>query len=522
MRPPALAVILLSVVVSCGSSDEDSSGGRGGAGAVSGGGGLGGGSSGTGGATGGTGAIATGGSAGSVTGGAAGQGGASGSAGTAGSAGSAGAAGSGGSGGTEMNFDPTTITESKNAFPIGIQSGDPTATAVMLWTKYSGSAPVVARVYTPTTPGKALVFFDTPVTPTADGYVHIDAVGLPSLTELSYVFLQQQGTSFSARSPIGRFVTAPLAGAKVKLRFGGTSCTKNDRAPFDALKRAGEQKLDFFILAGDTTYNDSAKTLADYRSKWLGQIGEGTYQEALQSTAHYATWDDHEVDNNWNPETFPAGRLADARQAFYEHLPIRRSATNPNRLWRSYKWGDTLEIFVLDARGERKPSTALGPNAEYLSQAQFSWLIAGLQNSTATFKIIVNSVPITNFPGLFDFAANDRWEGYAAQRTKLLDFLIQNKIPGVLFVSGDFHLGASTRIEPTGKWSPFREVLMGPGDYSANPLWATLPGPPHFDFKTGTSSITVFEADPNAVPPTIQVKFIADSGATLHTQTISY
>jgi alkaline phosphatase D len=138
------------------------------------------------------------------------------------------------------------------------------------------------------------------------------------------------------------------------------------------------------------------------------------------------------------------------------------------------------------------------------------------------FKIIVNSVPITNFPGLFDLAPFDRWEGYPAQRTQLLDFLIQNKIPGVLFVSGDFHLGASTRVEPTGPWSPFREVLMGPGDQNANPLWLTLPGAPQFDFKTGTSNVTVFEADPNAVPPTLTMKFIAADGSTLHTQTLTY
>ncbi len=523
MRIRALAVVGIGLLASCGSSEEDSAGGSG----ATAGGGASAGSAGVGGGTGGNAASTSGGAAGNAGASASGGGGLAGSAGAGGTAGasggSAGAAGSGGAGGSEMTFDPLPVAESKAAFPVGIQAGDPTQNAVVLWTKHAGSAPLVLRVYTPTTPGKALVFFDSVVTPDAQGYVHVDAGGLPSLTELSYVFLEQQGpTGYAARSPIGRCVTAPAAGAKVKLRFGGTSCTKNDRAPFDALTRAGEQKLDFFILAGDTTYNDSATTLADYRGKWLGQIGEGTYQHALQSTAHYATWDDHEVDNDWNPETFPAARFAAARQAFFEHLAIRRDSVTPDRVWRKFSWGDTLEVFVLDARSERKPSTAAGPNAEYLSPAQLSWLTAGLKSSTAVFKIIVNSVPITNFPGLFDFAAMDRWEGYSAQRTKLLDFLIQNKIPGVLFVSGDFHLGASARVEPSGPWSPFREVLVGPGDYNGNPLWVSLPGPPHFDFKTGTSNVTIFEADPNAVPPTISMKFIASDGATLHTQTLTY
>jgi alkaline phosphatase D len=150
-----------------------------------------------------------------------------------------------------------------------------------------------------------------------------------------------------------------------------------------------------------------------------------------------------------------------------------------------------------------------------------TWLKDGLKSSTATFKLIVNSVPITNFPLLFDFAATDRWEGYGAQRAELLDSIVQNAVTGVLFVSGDFHLGASAAVEPSGNWSVLHEVLMGPGDQSANPLWSTLPSP-QFDFKTGTSNVTLFEADPNAVPPTIKVTFLDGAGATLFEKTYAF
>ena len=458
---------------------------------------------------------------GSGSGAAGGSGGSAGNAGAGALGGAAGAAGVGGIPGNEIDFDPTAITESANAFPAGIQAGDPRSDAAVLWTRYAGSDSLVVRVFTPTNPGKALLFHESTASPTAEGYVHVDATGLPPLTELNYVFLEDQGGSFVSRSPIGRLVTAPAAGQKPVIRFGGTSCTGNDRAPFDALQRGGEEKLDFFILAGDTTYNDSANTLSEYRTKWLGQIGEGTYQSLLQSTATYSTWDDHEVDNDWNPETFNAQRLAAATTTFFEHLPILRNNAAPDRIWRSYRWGDTLEVFILDSRSERKPSTATGQNAQYLSPEQISWVTAGLKNSTATFKIVVNSVPITDFPGLFDFAQGDRWEGYAAQRTKFLDFIEDNNIQGVLFVSGDFHLGASAKLEPSGKWSGLREVLMGPGDKNGNPLWFSLPQN-QFDFRTGTSNVTVFEADPNASPPTIKVSFISGTGSKLFEQTYSF
>jgi alkaline phosphatase D len=291
------------------------------------------------------------------------------------------------------------------------------------------------------------------------------------------VFLEGSAPEFSARSRIGRFVSAPLPGQKPKTVFGGTSCIKNNRAPFETLPHAAGKKLDFFVLGGDNTYNDSASTLSEYRTLWLTQIGEPTYQTLLQSTGHYATWDDHEVDNDWNPELISQTRLAAATQTFFEHLAIRRDITFPNRVWRRYTWGDTIDVFVLDSRSERKPSTIVSQNPQYISPEQMAWLKDGLKTSTATFKLIVNSVPITNFPHVFDVASNDRWEGYGAQRAELLDAIVQNGLGGVLFVSGDFHLGASAAVEPSGNWSGLREILMGPGDQSANPLWNWVGAP---------------------------------------------
>ncbi|MCC6215003.1 MAG: alkaline phosphatase D family protein [Polyangiaceae bacterium] len=505
-----------------GATGGAATGGSAGAGATGGaatGGSAGAGATGGAGTGGGAGAGATGGSAGAgATGGSAGAGATGGSAGAAGGGG--GSAGGGGVTGTEIDFDPAALPQSDTTFPAGIQAGDATASSVMLWTLHAGTE-LVARVYAATAPGKAIVLHESSPVPSPEGYVHVDVTGLPALTELEYVFLERAAGDFVARSPIGRFVTAPAAGTRPRVRFGGTSCTSNGRAPFEALQRGGEQRLDFFLLAGDTTYNDSAETLAEYRSEWTAQIGEGTYQELLQSTAHYATWDDHEVDNDWNPETISSSRKAAAFQTFFEHLPIRRDPVAPDRIWRSYTWGDTLEIFVLDSRGERKPSTRNGPAAEYLSQAQYDWLVGSLAASTATFKIILNSVPISNFPGLFDFASGDRWEGYPSQRAKLLDFIVDTGITGVLFLSGDFHLASVQRVEPSGKWGGLLEALMGPGDQSSNPLWSTLPSP-QFEFRSGTSNVTVFDADPNANPPTIRIEYLAGNGSSLFAKTYSF
>lgn len=450
--------------------------------------------------------------------------GGAGAAGAGGESGAAGAVGSGGSGGAggvpdqpegePIEFDPADFTESTENFPLNVQSGDPTWDSAILWTQYTGPNELVARVYAPAEPGQATRYFEAPAAPSPDGFVHVDATGLPYWTDLNYVFLEVDGGVEVSRSPVGRFKTPPAAGQKPIVRFGGTSCTKNSKRPFKTMQRAGEDALDFFVLAGDTTYNDGASSLADFRGKWRGQWQDVGYGTLLTNTAHYATWDDHEIVNNWEGETVDPGLRSIATEAFFENLAIRRNTEDPNRVWRKFNWGDTVEVFVLDSRGERKRSTANSPNAEYLSHKQLEWLLVGLMESTATFKIIVNSVPISYFP--WGALAGDSWLNYPAQRERLLEFIVGENIEGVLFISGDHHVGSSGTVDPDGDGSLVREVLMGPGGNDGNPA-AFLLLPPQFDYNTTTSNYTVFEADPNANPPTISVEFKDGDGDSLYT-----
>ena len=74
-------------------------------------------------------------------------------------------------------------------------------------------------------------------------------------------------------------------------------------------------------------------------------------------------WDDHEVLNNWYPgEVLDDPRYTErsvdllaarARRAFLEHYPLRRSPADPERIYRSLPFGESLEVFVLDMRSER-------------------------------------------------------------------------------------------------------------------------------------------------------------------------
>ena len=243
--------------------------------------------------------------------------------------GGTGGSGMGGGTSTEIDFDPSAVPEDDTSFPMGVQSGDLQSASGIFWTRYSGSNAVTLRVYIETTPGKVALYHEAMVSPDTNGFVHADIPGLPTLTELDYVFLEADGSGgFSGRSAIGRVVTPPAGNAKPVVRFGGVSCTGNNDN-FPVLDQAAGEFLDFFLLVGDTVYADGSTTVADYRSVWEPQLTSGSYQALFQSTSTYATWDDHEVDNNWNPETVNQTRRDSAYQTFFEYLPIRKNATDP-------------------------------------------------------------------------------------------------------------------------------------------------------------------------------------------------
>ena len=216
--------------------------------------------------------------------------------------------------------------------------------------------------------------------------------------------------------------------------------------------------------------------------------------------------------------------LAAGTDAYFEHMAFRRIEEAPDRVWRAHRWGSTLELFMLDSRSERLPSTRQTPLAQYISPAQMDWLKEGLSASPCTFKLIVSSVPITNFPDVI-VTENDRWEGYPLQREEILGHIHDGEITGVVWLAGDFHFGAVTRIEPPpSAWSTQREVVMGPGDQFINPGWLTLglaSGASQFSAAIGEVNYTRFTADPLSLPPKLTVEFISADGDVLHEEAIA-
>ncbi|HEX5101143.1 MAG TPA: alkaline phosphatase D family protein [Polyangiaceae bacterium] len=358
------------------------------------------------------------------------------------------------------------------------------------------------------------------VRPSDAGFVHARVTGLAPGTRHRYAFFTRGRTR---RSAVGRVRTAPADDQGGKLLVGALACTHFAYLPYPAAELLAREPLDAFIHTGDMSYNDGARALEDFREKWRTTLDSSGYRALLASTGSYFTWDDHEVTNDFDAEALEElePELLDAaRTAYFESRPKIPNAVGG--LWQSFRWGSTAELFVLDCRGERRPSTLGSERPIFVSDAQLEWLCEGLATSPSHFKIVVTSVPIGRLSDELYAAPDNRWEGYAVQREELLAFIDRLGIQNVWFLSGDLHMGLVHRVDRAGRDARLWEVCAGPGGQSTHDAGLFQPGaealherafpPEQVAYASPDIAYTTFEFDPST--GSVRVRFVSAAGET--------
>jgi alkaline phosphatase D len=362
------------------------------------------------------------------------------------------------------------VVNAADGFALGVAAGDVTDTAAILWTR--ADAPGAIRLSVGNDPSfdEVLATVEIEATTAADLTVKADVTGLSPGTQYYYCFKRADDSGI--QSPIGRFRTAPDADEAVAVRAGFSGDSNFRRAPFPLMSRAAADDPDFFIWFGDTIYADAsagglgrAETLEDYRAKYRQMRSDPHIQALSAATSVWAGWDDHEVYNDYagGDLDLPIEQRDAGYRAFFEYMPIRAQAVaaDPFRTYRSFRYGDRVEVFLLDDRQYREPSAAAdcagvldptgsllgplgfnGPCAAALSAPrsmlgaeQFDWLTRGLAASRARYKLVVSSV-VWSFLGPLPY---DRWDGYDAERRALLEFIDAAEIDGVILMATDIH-----------------------------------------------------------------------------------
>src|SRR5262249_37287858 len=322
-----------------------------------------------------------------------------------------------------------TAAVSTNLLPQGIAVGDVTSQSALLWLRTDG--PMTVQVeWAPVEAWDTLSRMATAVAPVARSPLFTTgsesdftlAVPLEGLTPATRYRLYisvgtkgREGTSTEARvAARGEFTTLPDAKSHVPVTFGwsgdlgGQGRCRRGAAGYPIFDVMRARQLDFFLFLGDTMYSDSlcpsppnepgadflATTLVEYRARHRYQRGAEALRRFLETTPVYAIWDDHEVRNDFAgpfDSQMPIGR-----QALREYWPIRVAPDDPQRLYRSVRAGADLDVFILDTRQYRSRNVDPdGPAKTMLGEKQLQWLLSELSESTATWKVIVTSVPLS-------------------------------------------------------------------------------------------------------------------------------
>ncbi len=392
-------------------------------------------------------------------------------------------------------------------FQYGVAAGEITSTSAVLWARASSAGPILLVVGPEGAGGRAVAMTLRAVRGD-DLTVTARVVGLRPATTYAYRFGQ------AGRVSVGTFRTAfpPSRGATIRFAFSGDADAtpgSNGQPAFNRFQvyaRMAAENNDFNINLGDTIYSDSeiggapvARTVSEKWGKYKLGLALPALQRLRASAGLYSHWDDHEFVNDFSRAENGDALYRAGMKAFTDYSPVAKPSAATG-LYRTFRWGKNLELFFLDERSFRSSKSTqvcdgdLAPTAPQAVRDAFATLAPGLRNpvppaclaalddpartmlgarqyaaftkaikaSTATWKVIVNEVPIQQYYAL----PYDRWEGYAAERDRLLRFLQANG-KNVVFLTTDTHGNLVNEVryrtlggppEGTGIW----EVVTGP------------------------------------------------------------
>lgn len=174
--------------------------------------------------------------------------------------------------------------------------------------------------------------------------------------------------------------------------------------------------------------------------------GKDMFQKLFSATHHYAIWDDHDFGPNNSDKTFRF--KADALRLFKQYWP------NPDMgspdlpgTWTSFTHQDA-EFFFLDDRFYRDDEQApVSDDKAMFGPQQMAWLKKSLAKSKATFKLVCNGSQLLSED---KNGKHSGWHSYPTERAGFLAWLAKEKIPGLLFLSGDRHNTQVFRLKHQG------------------------------------------------------------------------
>lgn len=377
---------------------------------------------------------------------------------------------------------------------MGVASGAPSEDGFVIWTRLLG---LPSGETQPVKVAWEILEDAVPHTPVAQGVVqtsaeigfsvHVEPSGLQPDRWYRYRF-----SAGGFQSAMGRTRTLPSASATpASLRLAYASCQRWEDGYFSAYTQMLRGAPDLVVFLGDYIYEYATRrsrkavrshklahvrSLHDFRDRYALYRSDRLLQRMHAACPWLVTWDDHEVENNYaglisveGTGDLPALRVA-AYQAFYENMPIRRSAAlgglngilqgQPLQVYSAFDVGRLVRIHLLDNRQFRsqpayseRPGNGLisvhtrdiDPQRSMLGKEQEQWLELSLADAQARqirWNVIAQQTRFSTAAYARSADGNraaDNWDGFPETRQRIIDALVRHKVRNPVVLGGDVH-----------------------------------------------------------------------------------
>ncbi|WP_454881578.1 alkaline phosphatase D family protein [Sphingobacterium detergens] len=346
--------------------------------------------------------------------------------------------------------DPTDIDSApdnlKNGgFESGVASFDPSATGVIIWTRYSveTDAEITWEISKENSFSEILRRGQVKADATNDFTLAIDVQNIASNTKYYYRFYNAKTKEASV---VGETLTLPAKTDNVnEVKMAVVSCSNFPAGLFNVYGAIAKSEADIVVHLGDYIYeyapgqygtnpytNELGRAhkpakeivnLIDYRERYRQYRSDKNLQLLHQKKPFICVWDDHELtDNayrsgaeNHQPEegSFDTRKMA-AFQAYSEYIPLKTG--KDQRIYRSFTFGNLLSLYMLDTRiiardkqldytnyidgsGNFKQTQfqtdLLSNNRKLIGNEQMTWLGAQINADTTIWKVLGQQILMT-------------------------------------------------------------------------------------------------------------------------------
>ena len=363
--------------------------------------------------------------------------------------------------------------------------------------------------------GKATIFGPAATSTEGDLCAIVPVTGLKPGNEYFYTVLVDGKDAF----PNQRFTlrTVPDGKAEVRVAYG-CDFHRTGAANMQQAEQIIAHKPYAILLGGDNCVQDRDNDLGMHRADYFARDMYPAWQKLAAALPIYAQWDDHDYFNNdkWGiPKSYTDADRRNVRKVFLENWMNPYGGISEQGIYFTASVG-LIDYIVIDHRYFRDKE-----KRQYLGEEQMNWLFKVLKESKAPFKILAGGTMWVDEVA----EGKDSWPVFEPDaRKRLYDFIEKEKIPGVVFASGDRH-GARvfTILRPSGfLFYEFNVGSMGgrgqdpsskreTGHASVNPAWKNQL------FGTGNLfAFGLFTASLSGPEPTLTYQLIGEDGKVLY------